>query len=453
MPRPAKVITFVLAAFLYGEAVYRAVTLSVTIDEAYTYTQFVSRPLPAAAIDYDANNHVLYTLLAKATTSAFAPSDLTLRLPALAGAALFYASLYRLLAGLAGPGWWLPLAFAFIGGNTFLADLLPLARGYGLALAFFTLALSLLLDPPSSRDRRLVGIALGLSVAANLTFLFPAAGLLVGLIWLERRQGLIATAWAAGTSGALLAIPLWHAKREHFYFGADSLLTSLGTLMGGSLTRNLGERGGPVEPAMAIMVVTLAAAVVVGSALRERSRALFLLASSIAGGVLLLVSGHYTVGLVYPHGRTGIAWLLLAGLSLTALGARFPPALWLAAPLAITALFYYQQAWSTATTIEWAWDAGTRAICERIAGQPRASGQTIRIAASPLMSHTINYYRRTRGWEWMEDVKADADIKHGHFDYYVLLDADRLWAQTQGMTVLYEHRAAGSILAKKAAGE
>ena len=453
MPRFWKLITLAVAAFLYGAAVYRAATLSVTIDEAYTYTQFVSRPLLAGAADYDANNHVLYTLLAKAAIAVFGPSDLTLRLPALAGAALFYASLYRLLLGLAGPGWWLPLAFAFIGGNTFLADLLPLARGYGLALAFFTLGLSLLLDPPSSRSRRLVGIALGLCMAANLTFLFPAAGLLAGLIWLERKQGLIATAWAAGTSGVLLAMPLWQAKREHFYFGADSLLTSLGTLMGGSIMRNLGERGGQVQPAMAIMAVALAAAVVAGFVLRERSRALFLLASSIAGGLLLLVAGHYAAGLVYPHGRTGIVWILLAGLSLAAIGARFRPALWLAAPIAIAALFYYQRAWSTATTIEWAWDAGTRAICERIAAQPRANGQTIRIAASPLMSHTINYYRRTRGWEWMEDVKADADIRNGHFDFYVLLDADRLWAQTQGMTVLYEHRAAGSILAKKADGE
>ncbi len=453
MPRFWKMLTLVLAAVLFSAAVYRAATLSVTIDEAYTYTQFVSRPLLEAAVDYDANNHVLYTLLAKASTAVFGPSDPALRLPALAGAAMFYLSLYRLLLALVGSGWWLPLAFASIGGNTFLVDLLPLARGYGLAMAFFTLGLSLLLDPPTGWGRRLAGIALGFCVAANLTFLFPVAGVLAGLIWLERRPGIIAACWAAGAGGVLLVVPLWHAKREHFYFGGDSLLTSLGTLMGGSLTRNLREREGPVQPAMAIMTLALAAAMVAGTALRERSRALFLLSSSIASGVLLLVIGHFAAGLVYPYGRTGIAWILLAGLSLAAIGARFRPALWLAAPVAIIALFYYQRAWSTATTIEWAWDAGTRAICERIAAQPRANGQTIRIAASAPMSHTINYYRRTRGWEWMEDVKADGDIQHGNFDYYVLLDADRRWAETQGMTVLYEHRAAGSILAKKAAGE
>ncbi len=428
MPRFWKVITLVVAAFLYGATVYRALTLAVTVDEAYTYTQFVSRPLLAAAADYDANNHVLYTLLAKTATTAFGPSDLTLRLPALAGAALFHVSLYRLLLGLAGPGWWLPLAF-------------------------FTLGLSLLLDPPSGWGRRLAGIALGLCAAANFTFLFPVFGLLAGLLWLERRQGLFAACWAAGAGGALLAVPLWHAQREHFYFGGDSLLTSLGTLMGGSLTRNLGERGGPVQPAMAIMVLTLAAAVVAGVVLRERYWPLFLLASSIAPSVLLLVASHTALGLAYPHGRTGIAWLLLAGLSLTALAARFRPALWLGAPTAIVALYFYWQTGSTSSTMEWQWDAGKRAIAERIAARPRAKGQKVRVAASSPMFHTLNYYRRIGGWDWMEDVKGDADILQGHFDYYVLFGADRRWAERQGMTVLYEHRAAGSILAKKAAGE
>ena len=100
MAHPQKAITLALAAFLFGSTVYRAVTLSVTVDEAYTYTQFVLPPALAGAGEYDANNHVLHTLLVKLSTRALGASDVTLRLPALAGAALFFTALYRMLVHL-----------------------------------------------------------------------------------------------------------------------------------------------------------------------------------------------------------------------------------------------------------------------------------------------------------------------------------------------------------------
>ena len=442
MSRLWKALALAVTAFLVAAAAYRAATLSITVDEAYTYTQFASRPLGAAVAEYDANNHVLYTLLAKAATGLLGAGDFTLRLPALAGAALFYAALYRLMLRLAGGTWWLPLGVALTGGNTYVTDLLPLARGYGLGVALFTLGLTLLLDEVPRP--RAAGVALGLAVAANLTFLFPIAGLLAGLLWLDRRQAVAPAAWATGVALAFLAAPFWHASRENFYYGVDSLAVSALSLMGVSLERNRGESSVAVLAGMVLMAATFASTIATA---RGARRPLFLLASSIAGGLALLVAGHYATGLLYPYGRTGISWLLLFGVSSVALASRFRTVKIAATPIALAALYCYARVWSTASTVEWDFDAGTRAIVERIAAEPR-SRSTVRVAASGAIPHTINYYRVTRGWTWLEDVKL-GNVRQGRYDYYVLTGEDREWAGSQRMTVLYEHPAAHSILARR----
>ncbi len=446
MPRLWPIIAYFLLSILFGAAVYRAATLSITVDEAYTYTQFVSRPIPAVLAEYDANNHILYTLLAKLTTVIFGTGDMALRLPALGGAALFLAALHRLLRQLAGATVWLPLGMVLIGANTYVADLLPLARGYGLALGLFTLGLSMLLDEGALRPG-MAGLALGLAVAANLTFLFPVVGLLAGLSWLDRRAGLSAGLAALGIAALLLAAPLWNAGREHFYFGADTWVNSAGSLMGGSLTHDWSERGGPVPAGSAILAVVLASTVAAGWMLRARSRSLWLVGCSIAMSFLLLAAGHAVAGLPYPYGRTGIYWLLLCGAGLVALASRFRAAAGACLAITLAASYFYGRAWTTGATIEWVWDSGTRAIAEMVAAQPRPpDGRRVRIGVSGPVSHTLNYYRRTRGWAWLEDVKQD-DFRQGEYDFYVLFEGDREWAAAQHLTVLYEHPIAHSFLA------
>ena len=451
MSRRWPIVSFALLALLLAAAVYRAATLSITVDEAYTYTQFVARPIPAVLAEYDANNHILYTLLAKLTTSMFGATDLALRLPALGAAALFLAALYRLLRQLAGATSWLaPVGIVLIGANTYIADLLPLARGYGLALGLFTLGLSLLIDSEAEGAwPRLAGLVLGLAVAANLTFLFPSVGLLAGLFWLHRRAALTASLTALGVGALLLAAPLWNAGREHFYFGADRWVTSAGSLMGGSLSHDWSERGGPVPMGSVILAAVLAATVAAGWMLRAKSRALWLLGCSIAMSFLLLLAGHAVAGLPYPYGRTGIYWLLLCGAGLVALASRFRAAAGACLAIALAASYFYVRAWSTGATIDWVWDAGTRAIAEMVAAQPRPiNGRRVRIGVNGPVSHTLNYYRRTRGWTWLDDVKQD-DFKRGGFDYYVLFEGDRQWAAAQHLTVLYEHPIAHSFLAAR----
>lgn len=456
MPR---FVAFALTAFLFLTTVYRAATQSITIDEAYTYSQFVARPLAAALSEYDANNHVLYTLLARLTTATLGANSFTLRIPALAGALLFFAALFRLVRQLTAdaPAWMLPAGVALIGANTYVLDLLPLARGYGLALGLFTLSLSLVLSPGA---RIAAGAALGLAVAANLTFLFPALSFTAGIVWLDRRAAWRFAGAAFAGAAILLTIPLLTATRDNFYFGTDSLATSLASLVGASLTHDWGERGGPV-PAGSIIAAAVLASTVLASWTRRREpgrqRALILLAVTITGSALLLVAAHYAAALPYPYGRTGFYWILLFGAALMVLTPLHRAWQGIALSVTLAAVYCYTAAWSPRYTTDWRFDAGTREIADRIEALERQQrpnrppGPLVRVAASDLLAHSLDFYRVTRGWSWMEPVARSEALRREPFDFYVVTGAEREWADRQGMKILLDHALAGSALAAPAA--
>jgi hypothetical protein len=61
----------VLLIALTGFNGYRAYSQSITIDEAYTYLSFVRPPLHQILTTYDANHHILHSLLCKVTVGCF----------------------------------------------------------------------------------------------------------------------------------------------------------------------------------------------------------------------------------------------------------------------------------------------------------------------------------------------------------------------------------------------
>src|SRR5881227_3371929 len=76
------------AIFAFVWAVARACVQSITIDEADTYLVWVARPNPSHW-EAASNNHVLNSLLMRLSTSVFGLSHLSVRAPALLGAAIY----------------------------------------------------------------------------------------------------------------------------------------------------------------------------------------------------------------------------------------------------------------------------------------------------------------------------------------------------------------------------
>jgi hypothetical protein len=94
----------VLLAALFTVCVYRAVTQSITHDEALTWELYLAGPASAIFHHFDANHHFLNTVLTRISAAVFGISELSLRLPALAGAALYFAAVERLARFFAGLG-------------------------------------------------------------------------------------------------------------------------------------------------------------------------------------------------------------------------------------------------------------------------------------------------------------------------------------------------------------
>src|SRR5215475_13569000 len=119
------------AMFAFAWAVAPACLQSITIDESTTYLIFVRRSEPfqwyAAA-----NNHVLNSALMRLFTTVFGLSHLTVRAPALIGAAIYIGAawyLCDLIANNLVVKW--PL-FVCLVYNPFVFDYMVAARGYGL---------------------------------------------------------------------------------------------------------------------------------------------------------------------------------------------------------------------------------------------------------------------------------------------------------------------------------
>src|SRR5947209_6902870 len=81
---------------LWLVCLYRAITQSIVHDEALTYQLYLAAPFGEMFHTYSANHHFLNTLLMYLSVSVFGLSEWSMRLPALAGAALYFAAVYRL---------------------------------------------------------------------------------------------------------------------------------------------------------------------------------------------------------------------------------------------------------------------------------------------------------------------------------------------------------------------
>ena len=131
-------ILFLTALFAFN--VYRAATQSFTTDEVCSWRLYI-RPGPFNLFrKYDANLHVLHTLLTWASVRVFGLSELTFRIPSLLACAAYFAAVYRLCGLALGASPMFLLGTCLLTLNPLIEDHMSVGRGYGLALALFAWA-------------------------------------------------------------------------------------------------------------------------------------------------------------------------------------------------------------------------------------------------------------------------------------------------------------------------
>jgi 4-amino-4-deoxy-L-arabinose transferase-like glycosyltransferase len=464
-------IAAAMLALLFSHNVYRAATQSITHDEALTYQYYVSQPFARIVETYDANNHVLHTILCKASVQLLGLSELSMRIPSLLGGLLYFVVLFRLSRYVFGASIWFLASIAFLSLNPLILDFLSAARGYGMALAFLLLALYQAVRYMSGGGAPAVlnsGVSMGLSLASNLTFAIPTAGLSAMVVWFLWRNGRLRPDLARFTippaviSLLLLGRPLSHAGRVNFYTGASTLFDGFLGVLAASLAHSP-FRGLMIRlmyhlfPPIAGFVAALSLLIIGMTALlawksRDRAepemRLLVILGGVNLISLVLLLLGHYALRLPYPADRTALYWIPLLGFSGVLVTIRLRSKIVSALALVILGAFILQFAGQLNTSwySVWRFDASTKKAVDMIRERHAVTpDQTVRIGATWPLEPSLNFYRDRYRLSWMQPVTRKGP--EGEFDYYMLLYDDRSLVQRYRLSPILEDSLSGLVVA------
>lgn len=466
-----------LLALAFGVSllvVYRAATQSITYDEAWTFLRFASQPWPRALGDFTANNHVLFTIAAKVTTTAFGVSELALRLPSVLAAAAYLAAALRLAPRLAPGRVGAFLAAAALTLNPLVLDFLVAARGYGMALAALLWGVAgmvvVLREPRRWPCRRLalVSLALGLAIAANLAFAVGAAAVGVGLVcalaWRGRlrvSEVLALVIPGALAAGLVLAVPLAHARREHFFYGADGAWEAVQSLVDASLRHSAAA---PPD-AFAAWCLAGAAALVgviclafVRDAGRAASRARspgrrtsvrLAVAAMVVTALLLSVMLHLAAGVPYPLERTGLYAIPFVTIVLAmSLQRAAPRRVRILAGVALAALVVRYgtevQWWHFRT---WRFDASSRQVYEQARALHAQTGCRGAVASSWQYEPALRFYAVLAGGDCPVRVTAGWTPPHWMYEVYVLFPEFDAAVAPSSIEVVHVDARSGAVVA------
>lgn len=456
--------------FLTALNVYRAATWSITIDEARVFNDFIATPFESLFASYDACYHVLHTWLTRFAVGMLGRGEWVVRLPGLVAAVFYFAAVWKLANRVMGAGPLHLLAVVVLSANPLIFDHLSLARGYGLALTLFTWAFYHLVLAASERDARRITKAaylMGLSVAANLTFAFPVAGLVVMFLamWI-RREG-----WRLGElidrlllpmivpPILILMIPLSRMAPNPFYFGADRLVAMWDSLIfytvahGGDVNWNWTVFASVwILPVVGAIVTAAAIATLWKRTLQGAAAYAFLLsAGTMILALLILMAGHRWAGLPYPAARTGIylIWLVLVAWVAALRAPVWKGALrvvpWvLGVSLIVNVPSLVEAAKSTAY-LEFRPDAEVKQAVRQLRELQAAAPKPAKVGGSWEHADGLNYYRLRYRLRWLEKHERKG-LKDG-FDYYVLTARDGAWVEKLRLRRVWTGPRTGIIVA------
>ena len=385
LPRE-RVVAIALVLARTALCAYRAANQSFVIDEAFSFNLYLSHSWHDIYFNCDANNHVLFSLLAKLSMTLFGVSAWAIRLPTVIASFFLMLGVWRLLeSSESRAARW--VAFAAVGLHPLILDFSVAARGYGLALALLTWALyEVRMQEASPRADVLAGVLLGCGCAANFTVGFPAAGLLAALLvagrgWDRLRRSLRVALPSAAVFCVVCGGVLLSARLNNFYVGLPTLRSSLINLAISSIYAS--QRTGlfgtyQAAEFLAFFMVPAIALFLATDSIREwrrgkTQRALVPIATGVAAAGM--IAAHYLVGLKYPIDRTGLPMILLFGPS-WALAAGHTRCRWVRAASLLAIQFatqfevnYFQVCW---------YDRSSKEIVHRLAPPRIAHGVVFR---------------------------------------------------------------------------
>ena len=417
---------------------YRALTQSIVHDEAFGFFRYLNGPWSDLWSPlYDANNHVLYMVLAKCSVLLFGVSEFSLRLPSLLGGLAMMLGIFRVLEPCRSR-WVRWLAYLALGLHPLLLDFSVAARGYGLGLAFLLWAIDAIQRDRLGRG----GVLLGFGMAANLTIAFPTLALAV----VAGRRSPSILAPALGIAAAICAYPMRGAHLGHFYVGLPTLDRSLTDLVYTS-TRVVGRSAGlfgAEDAAKWIARVGLPLGVISGAVMWcGRPIVPLVLAVSALG----VIAAHLIFGLQYPVDRTGLYLVILAGLSWAMLTDLVSNRALRTVQMFVAGVFLFQFATQlqTHTFRVWPFNAAAKQIAMKLRDECAGKApQSVSVSTYFSDQPSMEFYRNQYEIACLKPMERLDDPNVPGYDYYVVNPEK----PSPGKQVLYADPVSGSALAR-----
>jgi hypothetical protein len=436
----------VTAAFALLWAVARACVQSITIDEADTYHFWVA-PHDPSHWHAASNNHLLNSLLMRLFTSVFGVSHLSVRAPALLGAALYIFAAYALCRKLTPERRVQWPVFVCLVYNPFVFDYLVAARGYALALGFLMCMLAVAAYPRLDRAAcALCSVCAALSFAANFAFAFvDAFAMLAILTWACARtpatQTRLRLLGACVLPGLLVSVFLsvpavLHFPKGELNYGTHSLGEMFATVAQASLYQLNPQIVNPLLYRLLDHVKPFLLPAILVLAVWQWARWRPAFSGALLGILAAAVGAHWLLLKLFrvplPMDRTAI-WIV--PLCVLAIGAaalnRRPLTLML-----YVMSFYFLLCLRLNYFKTWDWDADVNRIYPVLAWYNHTYGVRD-VATNWEYGAALNFYRVQSGGESFGEIESPVQLPTDRSLYVLNYPFDEDFFKQQHLRVVY----------------
>ncbi|HDR90424.1 MAG TPA: hypothetical protein ENN63_12465 [Bacteroidetes bacterium] len=432
-----------LALLIYS--IIRAASLSITHDEALTFLRHVPESWNELLYFHtcSANNHWLNTVLVKLLIPLTGPGEWALRIPSLAGHAIYLCFSYLFAAQVKNP-WWQAAVFSMFVLQPFPTEFFSLSRGYGLMMGTGLGSLWFFVQFYRSALLRDLFASLFLSAAAVLSsftwwyvlimqLVILASCFLTGFHGDRTKKLCFVAIWMAGllVAGLVGNILLNMNRQQELYLTPGQGFWS-GTLKSliNSQTTYFGTGDIRILAGMSIFILLAGLTARQLWKIRHKKKAiikdpLFIL-SLILGGVILIhtLVFHITRTISFMH-RTALFYIPLFNAVATFLIASQKPGIlkltWIPAVLLILQMVFFLPSVNLSHTSHWKADADVKRMIrtlEKTAGEYKRL--KVDLGISWLHEPAINYYRVSWHHTWLRPVHREGIGPNQ--DFYFLPD-------------------------------
>lgn len=470
---PLWIILLICSIALLVATIYRASTFTFTHDESLSYAGFTWQP----EWKYDANNHLLNSVLMKLCTHLFGNSELSLRFPNILAHILYLGCTLAILKRVKETTL-IILGFVFLNLNPFILDYFFVARGYGLALAFQMLGIYFMIQSYENKKNQRFVLFLylstfsgALSVLSNFTFLNFYLPLLLVSAWflfsdatlvrftLNKFKQAVVLFSINGLVVVFALVKLLNLKKlGRLYFGGKTGLLIDDTI--GSLIHVSIYSSSSIEKALSIFIAVLFILLLLQAFLSfiiQKKTSLFTLFSLLlSSATALSIIQHYVINTPWPFERSAIYFLPIFALTIIGslqnlLHSRItqPKILTgiISALIAIPICCNLFINFNSHPIHEWGYDLHDDEVLT-IIDQDRKCffpSKVINIGNSWQMEPVLNYYRVTHNNSWLSVVtRQPINLVENDYIYAFISDVQDL--EKNSFTIIKNFQDTNTVL-------